>query len=178
MLADIGCHLFRRTDIRLRPGIRRGIEQDCGENIRKVFGQQRFPDYASAGEDIIDRAEHADDGLRVGERKHISKAGYNILVPVAGSDSVEMTPEAFPAGFGGVGVAAVAVQKNKPAFVYGLFAAIQIKDERTLLDIHEQKAVKGFPHEPITRQIEKAAALQRIQKHFKSIFAGGVDKVF
>ena len=85
-----------------------------------------------------------DDGLRVGEGKHISKAGYNILIPVAGGNSVEMTPEAFPAGFGGVGVAAVAVQKHEPAFAYGPFAAIQVKDERALLNIHEQKAVKRF----------------------------------
>ena len=124
-----------------------------------------------------------DRRLCVGDGEYISKAGSDVLIPVPGGDTVKMTPQAAPSGIGGVGVAAVAVQKDKAAgacshwTVRILPGVAGHKGERAFLDIHEQKTVKGLPDKPVAGQISKLSALQRIQKHLHGVFAGGIDEI-
>ena len=105
------------------------------------------------------------------------------MIPVPGGDSVEMAPQTTPAGIGGVGVAAVAVQKDEVSgardhrAVRMLPCVTRHEGECSLLDVHEQEAVKSFPDEPVAGQIGELSALQRVQKHLHGIFAWGIDEI-
>lgn len=100
--------------------------------------------------------------MRVRHGKDVSQPGNDVMIVDPGGDAVEMTPQTFPALIGGIGMEPVAVQQHELTGADALSAALKGQGQRALLNVHQQKAVKGFPGQAIARQIRKKAALQGI----------------
>ncbi len=65
MLVDIGNDFLRHAAAVKGAGAGRGVQEENSEDIRQVFGQQRFPDGASGLEGLKDCGKLIGNGLRV-----------------------------------------------------------------------------------------------------------------
>ena len=155
MLVDVGDGPLRHVRIASLAAALGGKEQEFGEDVGQIFGEQGLPDHASVIEGFQDGGHFPKDRIAVREGEDISQPGNDIFIVRPCGDAVEVAPQAFPSGLGGVGMSFIAVDQDELAGPDVEGAALKGQIQFPFLDIHQKKAVEGFPGEGVSRQVGK-----------------------
>lgn len=136
MFVDIGDNSLCHASIAAGRIFFRRKEQEFRQDVRKIFGQQRFPDDAAGPEGVQNGCQPGQDGRGIRNGKNMAEPGGNVRIISPCKNTVKMAPQAFGIRIGLVGMLMITVQEEKVTGCGTLRAAIILQQQFAFFDIH------------------------------------------
>lgn len=96
MFIDIGNAFFDGLGMIIYVCLDRIEQEESGQYVRKLFGEQSFPDLGSVFKSFINLLHFENSGQGICKGENIAKMGSYQAVIRSGHRPVEMHPQAFP----------------------------------------------------------------------------------